>query len=247
MVNSTSKTGCNWILWAPLGFSGVLWGSFWDLSRLPIAGFSGRPRERRSIRALAGDISRLSSASNQKKTTLKIRCNNNIGKSKLVDINKFSKERGPDILYGVPYLNTGIFLRCQGAACLLMSQCGRSGNLSKGLLAPPAKQSPVNVHVNHRVHLLQVLLVVADCPFRSNNVPGSSSRTQTAYRAPTVVLPVKVFKKLSVKVFKKQKLYSSCLEMAAQGRRSRYSMVNPMVIEEGGAIRLRTQCFVSAA
>ena len=42
------------------------------------------------------------------------------------------------------------------------------------------------------------------------------------------------------------KLYSSCSEMAAQGGRSRYSMMNPMVIEEGGAIRLRTQCVVSA-
>ena len=42
------------------------------------------------------------------------------------------------------------------------------------------------------------------------------------------------------------KLYSSCSEMAAQGGRSRYSMMNPMVIEEGGAIRLRTQFVVSA-
>ena len=35
--------------------------------------------------------------------------------------------------------------------------------------------------------------------------------------------------------------------MAAQGRRSRYSMMSPMVIEEGGAVRLRTQCLVSAS
>ena len=33
--------------------------------------------------------------------------------------------------------------------------------------------------------------------------------------------------------------------MAAQGRGSRYSMMSPMVIEEGGAITLRTQCHVS--
>ena len=32
--------------------------------------------------------------------------------------------------------------------------------------------------------------------------------------------------------------------MAAQGRRSRYRMISPMMIEDGGAIRLRAQCMV---
>ena len=75
-----------------LGFS---CGFFSGISpRLPIAGFSGRPQERRSIL----NTSRLSSASNRKRTTFKTRCSNNNIVPRQADWKNIFQSKGADIL-----------------------------------------------------------------------------------------------------------------------------------------------------
>ena len=128
-----------------------------------------------------------------------------------------------------------------------MSQCRSSSKLSKSLIAftvvePPCSCSP---------HLATSLITGA-CQ-KSNPIvflrfkkvflrfKKSISQVQTA--KPRQLRELLLLSSLC-RFFQSSSYALLCSEMAAQGRRSRYRMISPMMIEDGGAIRLRAQCMV---
>ena len=114
---------------APLGFSGLL---FRDLARLPIAGFSGRPQERRSI-LIPAQLSLQSEEDDiqnevqqqyyQARADSKTRCSNNIVKRELILKISF-KARGRYLITQRAFMVT--VLEYTEVLLLLVSLCHES-------------------------------------------------------------------------------------------------------------------------